>query len=121
MSANVLFMQASMNGVSSTRAASVTRAASLCEAVKLARSGARCVVVGGVFARARIHLPTGFDERDMLIDADGCGAHTIRNGALRSALTALARAHCDATGASTARARVARVCGTPCPRAHVDS
>lgn len=102
-------------------AARVVRAPTLRDAAHLAHTGARCVYVRAAFARIRrAHLPPDFDQRDIRVCSDGRGGSAVCDKELREVVTALARAHCEATGARVARARVARVSGTPCPRAHVD-
>jgi len=62
-------------------------------------------------------LPAGYDSRGACMCGDTYeGYHAEISGALRD----LGGAHRAVTGDNCARARVARVSGTPCPKAHVD-
>lgn len=98
---------------SPTPAATVQRADSLqCAAKLLRHSAARCVYVRRAFQASSLTLPPGYDQRDIRVDGDRWHGDDI--------LSQLAWAHCTVTGATFARARIARVQGTPCPRAHVD-
>lgn len=115
---------------SGVAAAKVRYATNLDKACVLLQSGARCVVVKNAFPVLRAKngqycsLPSGFELRDLHL----CGSCTDGlkdelEDELLHALKSLGEVHQKATGSTggaLGKGRVARVTGTPCPKAHVD-
>ena len=95
----------------------VENASSLSAASQLLTLGARCVVVPRAFNKAKVLPPPNFDIRNIRLPST---RSLPLDPHVELVLKQLAAAYCEATGCETSRGRVARVHGTPCPKAHVD-
>ena len=91
----------------------VKEAGSISEACGLLQD-TRCVIVPKLFSHRISGLPPDYEVRDMRLDEN---ESDVPFGDI---LHQFCEAHRAFSGKPCARGRVARVSGTPCPRAHVD-